>query len=79
MTLRAPTADVGLLQTDVVNTEGFFDPVSSYRGALGVIEPCSIHNMSVYKSPTSAVGALGVIEPFSIHNICLSVRAIHQQ
>jgi hypothetical protein len=30
MILRAPTADVGPLQTDVVNTEGFCDPESSY-------------------------------------------------
>jgi hypothetical protein len=31
MTPKAPTADVGPLQTDVVNTEGFYDPESSYR------------------------------------------------
>jgi hypothetical protein len=32
VTLRAPTADVGPIdrQTDVVNTEGVYDPESSY-------------------------------------------------
>ena len=30
MTLRAHTADVGPVDTDVVNTEGVFDPESSY-------------------------------------------------